>query len=198
MSRSVDTIWAFLKRTIIVRNAVVNRSKLLSDIKLIQEAANFITNLQPLPQKFNVSIEGQTIGFEIFYDPLLMCWKCNLTDALQENILTDATLMAGQNICQGLALKYRTTNFEGEIIEHDLAIKGLFVTEPMDWKFDVFERGVESTKYAFTSNRVGNCYCAILYFIDKNVAELYSKLINGEQNEPQIGIDDLDYIVEVK
>lgn len=180
------------------RNGNMDSSELLEKISSIKQAANFVTDLSPIPQKFNIIVDGQNIGFEIFYDPLLLCWKCNLTDAIGDDILTDATLMAGQNICQGLHLKYRSMNFQGYIIEHEFAIKGLFVTEPLDWKFNDYERGVESTKYAFTANNIGNCPCAILYFTDLDISNLYVELINGENITPQIGIQDLDYTIEVK
>ena len=187
----VESIWSFLERLFLERNDAVDG--LAEKIEIIRQNAFFITNLSITPQKFNISVEGQSIGLDLFFDPLLMCWKCNMTDAIGGDILTDITMMAGQNICDGLYLKYRATNDNNEIVEQDLVLKGLFVTEPRNQKFDKFERGVESSKYAFASDVLGNCPCAIIYFTNQEASDLYQTLINGEKPELQVGIEDLDY-----
>lgn len=195
---AIDTIWSFVEQLMFQRNTDLAENELREKIELVKANARFITGLSVTPQKFNVSVEGQAIGFHLFFDPLLSCWKCNMTDANEDNILTDITLMAGVNVCQGLQLKYHATNDNDEVIEEDLAIRGLFVTEPRGQRFDKYERGIESSKFAFAPNNIGNPACAIVYFTSEEAADVYNSLINGERQSLQVDLDDMDYTIEVK
>lgn len=195
---TIDTIWSFVQQLMLERNTDLPENELKQKIELVKSNARFITGLSVTPQKFNVSVEGQAIGLHLFYDPLLLCWKCNMTDANEDNILTDITLMAGVNACQGLQLKYHATDDNNEVIEEDLVIRGLFVTEPRGQRFDKYERGIESSKFAFTSDSIGNPACAIVYFTSEEIADTYNSLINGERQFLQVDLDDMDYTIEVK
>lgn len=193
----VNLIWQELKNLMTVRNPGMTTEELQTNFNIISANAKFLTGLVVQAQKFTLSVEGQAIGFEMFYDPAVRCWKGNLRDALGEIILADTTFLAGVNMVHGLELRYRATNDEGNIVESDLAITGLFVTEPRGQQFDKHEQGIESSKYAFTKDDLGNSSCAILYFSNSVASDLYAKLINGEEKRALIDLDDLDYEIEV-
>lgn len=194
---AVKTIWQEIQVLMTERNPNVEPEVLQSYFDIIASNMKMVTGFLVRPQRFTISVEGQAIGFEMFYDPALRCWKIDMRDALGDIILADATLLAGVNMVHGLELRYRATNDEDEIVESDLAIVGLYVTDPRNMKFDKFEQGVESSKYAFAKDDLGNSPCAILYFSDKQASELYASLINGEERRELIDLDDLDYEIEV-
>lgn len=194
---AITSIWNYVEKQIILRNRNMPLDELERKMRKIAANGRFLTDFPVSAQKFNVSVEGQAIEFLLYYEPLLNCWKCNLKDALGNNILSDATLLAGQNIVDGLRLKYKSTNDQNEETENELTIKGLFVTEPLNGKFEKISKGVESTKLAFARDSLGNCPCALLYFSDQEAATLYAKLINGQQPEINVGLEDMDYQVVI-
>lgn len=208
---AVDTIWAFIEKSIRERHPDLSDDIINEYLNIIRSDANFITGLQPIPQKFSISVKGQAIGFELYYDPLLLCWKCNLLDALGGYILTNITLMAGMNLIRGMHLRYRARNYRNEIVDEPLVITGLYTTEPLktivvsglyttepsNKKFDKYERGIESSKYAFSPDDVGICACAILYFTSAYASDLYARLINGEKRYSLARLEDLDFEIKV-
>jgi len=197
MNKSVQAIWEYVKSLLISRNSEMLESELDSNISLIQGNIQFVTGLSVGAQKFSISVLGQAIGFEIFYNQLLNVWKCDLSDANGNKIITNLTLMAGGHNLKGLYCKYQSTNDAGEAIEENLAIKGLFVTEPRNQNFNRFERGIESSKFAFALDSLGYAPCAIIYFTDQEISDLYSSMINNQTRTNLVSLDDMDYTYEV-
>ena len=175
----------------------MSETELNLNISLIRDNIQFITGLSVGAQKFSISVLGQAIGFEIFYNQLLNVWKCDLSDAVGNKIISNLTLMAGSSNLKGLYCKYQSTNDTGEIVEEDLAIKDLFVTEPRNQKFDKYERGIESSKFAFSLDSLGYAPCAIIYFTNQEVADLYASMINNQTRTNLVSLDEMDYTYEV-
>ena len=128
MSMAVNIIWQELMALMIKRNPQINIEELRDKFEFIRSNAKFITGLNVSALQFTVSVEGQAIGAEMFYDPLLKCWKMAMRDALEQTILSDITLSAGVNAVKGMGLRYKGTDDEGQIVEKDLVITGLFTT----------------------------------------------------------------------
>ena len=90
---AVNTIWENLKKLMIARNPTLGTEEIEQSFNVISANARFITGLTVQGQKFTVSVDGQAIGFELCYDPLLRAWKGTLKDALENVILSDITML---------------------------------------------------------------------------------------------------------
>ena len=197
MKKSVQAIWDYLESLLISRNPSMPEAELNLNISLIRDSIQFITGLSVGAQKFSISVLGQAIEFEIFYNQLLHVWKCDLSDAVGNKIISNLTLMAGSSNLEGLYCKYQSTNDAGEIVEEDLVIKDLFVTEPRNQKFDKYERGIESSKFAFSLDSLGYAPCAIVYFTNQRISDLYTSMINNQTRTNLVSLDEMDYNYEV-
>ena len=171
------------------------------------ENMSFLPSLSFVPMTFNSTVAGQVIQFEMYYNELLHVWKAELRDAIGEPVVENMTLLAGVNNIEGLQLKYQRLNQDGKITVEDLVLTGLYITEPIYSKQPeiqivedeeknpgFYEKGIESSKYAFTETQDGSSPCYIGYFTDEVASEIYRKYINGGQKEQSLAFDELgDY-----
>lgn len=162
----------------------------------LKNDASFLQLLSLTPIIFNIISSGQVIQFELFYNELLHTWKACIEDAMGNSILNNITMMAGTNLIQDLQLKYKRINQVGNIVEEDLVLAGLYVTEPVETKGIKVERGIESSQYAFVGMTDGTSPCYVCYFEDETVSNIYRNYINGEVADEQYAYDELgDYVI---
>lgn len=193
----IESFFAVNVRDVIVEGLFTVDENRLSDIyQLIASNINYISYLDFMPCSFNIIVEGQVIQFELVYNNLLTVWKCGIKDALGQSIIENMTMMAGVNNIQDLLLKYHKLGNESSIITEDLVIVGLYATEPMSEDKPVYQRGIESSQYAFTENAEGVPPCYLCYFTNKEASEVYKNYINGEKLEEDNTLELLgDYAV---
>ena len=193
----IESFFAVNVRDVIVEGLFTVDENRLSDIyQLIASNINYISSLDFMPCSFNVIVEGQVIQFELVYNNLLTVWKCGIKDALGQSIIENMTMMAGVNNIQDLLLKYHKLGNESSVVTEDLVILGLYATEPMGEDKPVYQRGIESSQYAFTENEEGVPPCYLCYFTNKEASEVYKNYINGEKLEDDDTLELLgDYAV---
>ena len=162
----------------------------------LENNASFLQLLTLTPIIFNVIASGQVIQFELVYNELLHVWKACIKDAMGNSILNNMTMMAGTNLIEDLHLKYKRTNPFGDVVEEDLVLVGLYVTEPIEKKDIDVERGIESSQYAFIGMTDGISPCYICYFENETASNIYQEYINGEIIDEQEIYDELgDYVI---
>lgn len=185
----------------------------LQDIyDIISGNIRFVPSLNSEPLTFNIIAVGQVIQFELRYDNILKVWKGGIKDAVGQPILENITMIAGLNNIKGLRLKYHKLDENSNIIEEDLVLEGLYITEPrssavLKTKYleiedktnvedkPVYEKGVESCEYAFTEDE-GLSPCSICYFVDTFSSILYEEYIRGEFLEEDNALEELkDYVI---
>ena len=160
---------------------------------IIYNNISFIPNFTETPVTFNIISNGQVVQFEIYYNELLRIWKGEIKDAIGKIMLSNITLLAGNNSINGLQLKYRRYGFNRNIVVEDLVYSGLYVTEP-DKMERVFEQGVENSIYAFTETPNKTSICYLCYFTNEYASQVYEKYMRGDIDIEKSALEEIgDY-----
>ena len=162
----------------------------------IAENCSFLPSLLITPVRFNFIVSGQVLQVEMVYNELLHVWKGEIRDAIGQPVLENMTMMAGANNIEGLHLKYNRLNESANIVTEDLVLAGLYVTEPLGQERNVFEKGLESSQYAFTETKDGTSPCYVFYFENQIASNVYKQYMNGEQVDQHPSYEELgDYVI---
>lgn len=191
----IQLLWDGIETKIIQRNPTISSTELEQYISQIKAGAYFLTNFKPAAQKISITAGGQSISFELFFDPLLRVWKTNISDANENMILSNITISPCINVLNGYQPKYTYKDENGNDAEEDLILKGMFMTEPLGQTFVKYERGIESSPFAFTKDKAGVCACGIVYFLDESLSKLFEELLNEEERVSNADFDEMDYTI---
>lgn len=162
----------------------------------IAENGSFLPSLLTTPVRFNFIVSGQVLQVEMVYNELLHVWKGEIRDAIGQPVLENMTMMAGANNIEGLHLKYSRLNESANIVTEDLVLAGLYVTEPLGQERNVFEKGLESSQYAFTETKDGTSPCYVFYFENQTASNIYKQYMNGERVDQHPSYEELgDYVI---
>ena len=162
----------------------------------IAENCSFLPSLLITPVRFNFIVSGQVLQVEMVYNELLHVWKGEIRDAIGQPVLENMTMMAGANNIEGLHLKYNRLNESANIVTEDLVLAGLYVTEPLGQERNVFEKGLESSQYAFTETKDGTSPCYVFYFENQIASNVYKQYMNGERVDQHPSYEELgDYVI---
>lgn len=160
---------------------------------IIYNNISFIPNFTETPVTFNIISNGQVVQFGIYYNELLRIWKGEIKDAIGKLMLSNITLLAGNNSINGLQLKYRRYGFNRNIVVEDLVYSGLYATEP-DKMERVFEQGVENSIYAFTETPNKTSICYLCYFTNEYASQVYEKYMRGDIDIEKSALEEIgDY-----